>query len=259
MFVVSTLFHGIVTRNEFELAASWRYVYDMRKSNFPDFQRIFLYFPDFSQNLKFPWPSTKFPDLEFAWPVATMTFGSSNLPRLWYILSCLWDGTYKYVCPLWGIDLITTIPVLGVTLLFSEHTAGCCIQWLLGVAVLLYTMHLVVGHGTNHELSQTPFWLSLVQIYGFVALMTCTLKLNYVFETYSYLVHRIWPFLQSPWGHLLGECQGQVLGHKPRWFVHISRRCNSSQTECCLSLSRSESMPAGQHTLQNSENKTTQY
>ena len=146
-------------------SSSWRYASDMRKSNFPDFQRIFLYFPDFSQNLKFPWPSTKFPDLEFPWPVATMTFGSSNLPRLWYILSCLWDGTYKYVCPPWGIDLITTIAVLGVA-------AGCRILWLLGVAVLLYTMHLVVGHGTNHELSQTPFWLSLVQIYGFVALMT---------------------------------------------------------------------------------------
>ena len=52
-FVVSTLFHAIVTRNEFEFAASWRYAYDMRKSNFPDFQGIFLYFPDFSQNLKF--------------------------------------------------------------------------------------------------------------------------------------------------------------------------------------------------------------
>ena len=54
MFVVSTLFHGIVTRNEFEFAASRRYAYDMRKSNFPDFQGIFLYFPDLSQNLKFP-------------------------------------------------------------------------------------------------------------------------------------------------------------------------------------------------------------
>ena len=54
MFVISTLFHAIVMRNEFEFAASRRYAYDMRKSNFPDFQGIFLYFPDFSQNLKFP-------------------------------------------------------------------------------------------------------------------------------------------------------------------------------------------------------------
>ena len=62
MFVVSTLFHGIVMPNELEFAASRRYAYDMRNSNFPDFQGIFLYFHDFSQNLKFPWPSTKFPD-----------------------------------------------------------------------------------------------------------------------------------------------------------------------------------------------------
>ena len=41
-------------RNEFEFAASRHYTYDMRKSNFPDFQGIFLYFPDFSQNLSDP-------------------------------------------------------------------------------------------------------------------------------------------------------------------------------------------------------------
>ena len=52
--MVSILFHGIVTHNEFEFAASRRYAYAMRKSHFPDFQGIFLYFPDFSQNLKFP-------------------------------------------------------------------------------------------------------------------------------------------------------------------------------------------------------------
>ena len=47
---------NIISRdhNEFEFAASQCYAYNMRKSNFPDFQGIFPYFPDFSQNLKFP-------------------------------------------------------------------------------------------------------------------------------------------------------------------------------------------------------------
>ena len=35
-------------------SSSLHYAYDMRKSNFPDFQGIFLYFPDLYQNLKFP-------------------------------------------------------------------------------------------------------------------------------------------------------------------------------------------------------------
>ena len=81
MFVVSTLFHGIVTRNVFKFAASRRYAYDMRKSNFPDFQGIFLYFPNFSQNLKFPWPTTKFPDfsLTLNFPDFSLTSGNPDL------------------------------------------------------------------------------------------------------------------------------------------------------------------------------------
>ena len=70
--MVSTLFHGIITSNEFEFAASRHYAYDMRKSNFPDFHGIFLYFPDSSQNLKFPWPSTN--SLTFSWPWISLTF-----------------------------------------------------------------------------------------------------------------------------------------------------------------------------------------
>ena len=59
-------------------SSSRRYAYDTRKSNFPDFQGIFLYFPDFSQNLKFPWPSTKFPDFSLIlnFPHFSLTSGN---------------------------------------------------------------------------------------------------------------------------------------------------------------------------------------
>ena len=59
-------------------SSSLHYAYDMRKSNFPDFQGIFLYFPNFSQNLKFSWPSTKFPDFSMIlnFPDFSLTCGN---------------------------------------------------------------------------------------------------------------------------------------------------------------------------------------
>jgi len=57
------MFCSIINGNTFEFVASQIYAYDMRKSNFSDFQGIFLSFPDFSKNAKFPWPYTTFPTL----------------------------------------------------------------------------------------------------------------------------------------------------------------------------------------------------
>jgi len=81
MFVVSTLFHRIITCNEFEFAASQHYSYDIRKSSFPDFQGIFMYFPDFTQNLKFPSPNTKFPDFSqtLNFPDFSLTSGNHDV------------------------------------------------------------------------------------------------------------------------------------------------------------------------------------
>ena len=39
------MFCSIINSNTFEFTASQIYAYDMRKSNFPDFQGIFLNFP----------------------------------------------------------------------------------------------------------------------------------------------------------------------------------------------------------------------